>query len=631
MSPLEPYYTQRKKRKLLLNTHSPGTMARKCRTRDWVHPTKSPVGILQSTETLNRTVLLDLNEDVNNPFATTHPVIRNSSAEMRLLSTSGSPYLKHHHNCAKVHQRTLESTISTKHHTWRRRRRRSTDIEFNKIHLTCATSATSRFNLRKQLPSNCHLFLSLFVIMLIQLFSSSHARHYIAPGPCTWTHVSPYVSRDIRPKSSSSSPLSPTDLLSVPSSSNPNDFDVSLRCSVSALSPFTLNLSLIEPEHTVRLAINCFGGDLNSADRSTLRQDRASGLAPFEHLRSLNTLSIEDCKFDRLPVDSFRGLLALKNLTLRNAVYGLNEPFLIEPDSFRHVENHLENLDLGLNQIISLPADLFCPFVNLRTLNLTGNSLLDLASFGLIDPATGRLCLQELQQLDLSFNQLEFVPETSGVAALRNLQVLNISSNHISEIAELAFSALRRLFVLDISGNRLRTLPGRMFRDSDELRELRLANNGLMELPAGLFKLLSKLLVLDISGNQLTSETLTGETFADLIRVMVLDLSNNRLRRLSASTFQNQYSLQVLSLEGNDLETIEEGAFATLYNLHTLRLSRNRFRHLPDSVMSGLFVLNQLLLANNQLEHIHEDAFKNCSNLQVSSDDDSLHRFNMPY
>lgn len=502
--------------------------------------------------------------------------------------------------------------------------------------------------------------LSLTVILiffiLIGCFDSLlifvEGRHYIAPGPCTWTHVSASssyssVSRDIRLKSSTLlSPSLPINELSQLHHSSPattNEFDVSLQCSVPILTPFTLNLSLIDPQNTVRLAINCFGLNGRSdsepetsigsaqSQRSTLRLSPSHQLtAPFEHLRALKSLTIESCLLDRLPTDTFRGLSSLKNLTVRQAVSKSaniasenaddildGESLVVEPYSFRFIESNLEHLDLSLNRIETLPTDLFCPFLTLHSLNLSFNHLIDLASFGLIDPATGRLCLQELYHLDLSNNRLELVPETSGVAALKNLQHLNLSSNHISEITELTFSALLRLHVLDLSNNRLRTLPGRMFRDSDEMRELYLSGNGLIEMTAGLFQGLSKLLVLDIGNNHLTSDVLTHETFADLIRVIVMDMSNNRLRRLPASIFQNQYSLQVLSLEGNELETIDEGAFSTLYNLHTLKLSGNRFRHLPESVLTGLFVLNQLSLANNQLEHVHDDAFKNCTNLQV--------------
>lgn len=562
-----------------------------------------------------------------------------NTTEMCSLESMSDHYHFHHHHHHDEHLQVssanyCEQVVSERtSERWSRRRRRAHEKDDSTMRRTSSGHDYWR-------TVNQSL---LAVMVLLALVMPTSARHYIAPGPCTWTHVSPFLSRDsLRLKSASSSSLISSNhhhhLLShslssslVPSehlsgsASSGTDFDVSLRCSVSSLTPFTLNLSMIEPEHTVKLAIGCFGGDPNTGDRSTLRQDlRHSSsplhtlpVAPFEHLRFLNTLSIDSCKLDTLPADSLRGLPSLRNLTIRNAVYSPAEPFTIEMHSFRPVEAHLEYLDLGANQIDKLPADLFCPFVNLRTLNLTGNSLLDLSSFGLIDPATGRLCLQELHDLDLSLNKLELVPENSGVATLRNLKFLNLSSNHISEIAELAFSALKNLNVLDLSGNQLRSLPGRLFRDS-EMTVLRLANNGLMELPSGLFKMLAKLLVLDVSGNQITSDTLNKETFADLIRLVVLDLSNNRLRSINAFTFQNQYSLQVLSLEGNDLETVEDGAFVTLYNLHTLKLARNRFRHLSDSALTGLFMLNTLSLASNQLEHVHEDAFRNCTNLQVS-------------
>lgn len=545
----------------------------------------------------------------------------------------------HHHQVSSANY--CEQVVSQRSsERWNRRRRRSLEDQTDPTMRRRRTGEGYGEDYWRTVNQSL-----LVVMVLLALVMPTAGRHYIAPGPCTWTHVSPFLSRDtLRLKSASSSLASfssnhhhhllshslssshvPSEHLSASGSSSGSDFDVSLRCSVSSLTPFTLNLSMIEPEHTVKLAIGCFGGDLNTADRSTLRQDtrhssaqlHSLAAAPFEHLRFLNTLTIDSCKLDTLPANSLRGLPSLRNLTIRNAVYSPVEPFTIEMHSFRPVEAHLEYLDLGANQIGKLPADLFCPFVNLRTLNLTGNSLLDLSSFGLIDPATGRLCLQELHDLDLSLNKLELVPENSGVATLRNLKFLNLSSNHISEIAELAFSALKNLNVLDLSGNQLRSLPGRLFRDS-EMTVLRLANNGLMELPSGLFKMLAKLLVLDVSGNQITSETLNKETFADLIRLVVLDLSNNRLRHINAFTFQNQYSLQVLSLEGNDLETVEDGAFVTLYNLHTLKLARNRFRHLSDSALTGLFMLNTLSLASNQLEHVHEDAFRNCTNLQVS-------------
>ena len=609
--------------------------------------------------------------------STTSEMCSSPKNDMSSNRPSRSQHYQHQHDHHQVSSAKYHSETASERWWWRNRlcRRDVTREPIAESELLYSSRRRKRTESASPKMASCWLtasfsLLSVMMLLLaVTLPSPALARHYIAPGPCTWTHVSPpsfASSRDMRLKSALNSASSSSSLhhhhphlhhllphhpsfssggghhLESQSSlsGGVSDFDVSLRCSVSSLTPYTLNLSMIEPEHTVKLAIGCFGGssdDLNSGngDRSTLRQDGGGNTGgmrsslpppgPFEHLRFLNTLSIDGCKLDSLPSDSFRGLPSLRNLTIRNAVFPQSSTsettapsFTVESTSFRPVEAHLEYLDLGMNQLDRLPADLFCPFVNLRTLNLTGNRLPDLSSFGLIDPATGRLCLQELLDLDLSHNKLELVPENSGVATLRNLKYLNLSSNHISEIAELTFSALKNLNMLDLSGNQLRSLPGRLFRDS-EMTVLRLANNGLMELPVGLFKMLAKLLVLDVSGNQITSETFNKETFADLIRLVVLDLSRNRLRHISAFTFQNQYSLQVLSLEGNVLETVDDGAFVTLYNLHTLKLAGNRFRHLSDAAMTGLFMLNTLSLAGNQLEHLHEEAFRNCTNLQVSA------------
>lgn len=549
-----------------------------------------------------------------------------------------------------------------------------------------------------------HWLIPILLIASIAFIPLIQARHYIAPGPCTWTHVvSPLFTHSLpsaaalTQQNNSDIHFKSSTLLSSSSSSskesnhrrhnhqrqlrshhsfltsanNANEFYVSLHCLVPVLTPYTLNLSSIDPQHTIRLTIQCsdFGissshhqssfvnnlfrrnngyNDLtpisstfpfvsqsngSNAQRSTLKLSLPNQplMSPFEHIRLLQSLSIENCLLDRLSTDTFRGLTFLRNLTIKQTVpirkdskENLTqndridtESLVIERLAFRHIESAIENLDLSQNNIKSLPNDLFCPFLNLQTLNLSNNALANLTSFGLIDPATGRLCLQELYDLDLSNNRLESVPETSGVAALKNLQNLNLSYNKIIEITELTFSALRKLSILDLSNNNLRSLPNRTFRDSDELKELNLAKNNLIRIPSGLFQGLSKLQVLNMADNQIVSGSIGGETFADLIRVIVMNFSGNKLRQLSASAFQNQYSLQVLLLENNDLETIEEGTFATLYNLHTLKLSGNRFQHLPESIFTGLFVLNELHLSGNLLEHIHDDAFKNCTHLKV--------------
>lgn len=427
----------------------------------------------------------------------------------------------------------------------------------------------------RKLKRSSYLITTLLLLVLISTFSPVRGAQYIAPGDCTWTHVSR------------------------------TSFDVSLKCSLRTINAAGLNFSLIQAEHTISLTVIC--------DDFLFESRLESG--SLAHLRFLKSLVIEKCKLPSLTGGALSGLEQLKNLTIRthNSDFG-QLALALTHESLDNLR-HLEQLDLGFNNMAQLPEDLFCPLSNLKVLNLTQNRLTGFGSFGLIDPSTGQLCLQELQRLDLSYNDIAFLSET-GVASLKNLQALYLQSNRITEIAELSLSALAKLHVIDLSNNLLRSIPSRTFRESEELKELRLQNNSISILPPGLFSGLSKLLVLNLSQNAISSDWVTPDTFADLIRVVVLDLGHNRIKHINSTTFQSQYSLQILLLNNNEIEQIASNAFSALYNLHTLILSANRLKVLNAFTLNGLYVLSKLSLADNEIATIDDQAFKNCSNLQ---------------
>jgi len=403
-----------------------------------------------------------------------------------------------------------------------------------------------------------------------QITSSS----YIAPSECTFTHAS-------------------------------QSFDIILLCKLRATHPSGLNFSLIQPDHTVSLTLIC---DANHFEPKITNSS-------FAHLRSLKSLTIEGCKLSYLNGLNFLGLDQLKNLTLRSKISNWNGPFLkLNHVSFLH-SKQLELLDLSFNKMNNLPDDIFCSLANLKLLNLTHNRISNFGSLGIVDHLTGHLCLQELEELDMSYNRIPFLSKT-GVASLKNLHSLFLQHNLITEVAEISLSALSKLRVIDLSSNYLKSLPSRLFHDSQELRELHLQNNSLSKLNSGLFTGLSKLVILNLKHNEITNDSITSETFVDLIRVVVLDLSYNRLARINTYTFQSQYSLQILFLNNNEIEFIEDNAFSSLYNLDTLILSSNKLKHLNSFTFNGLYVLSSLSLSFNELNSLDQDCFKNCSSLQ---------------
>lgn len=237
---------------------------------------------------------------------------------------------------------------------------------------------------------------------------------------------------------------------------------------------------------------------------------------------------------------------ASTNLTIRLRGGQKNsDQFNLTHESLAKLQ-HLVQLDLGLNDLAELPPDLFCPLTNLKVLNLTHNRLTNYNSLGLIS-STGALCLEELEQLDLSHNNLKQLTQT-GVASLKNLRVLRLNHNQIDTVAEISLQSLNKLQIIDLSSNRLSTISPRTFAKSEELREIYLQNNSLSRLPPELFAGLSKLLVLNLSHNQISSESVQRETFLDLIRVIILDLSHNQIKHVNDSVFVSLYSVQVLDI-----------------------------------------------------------------------------------
>lgn len=276
----------------------------------------------------------------------------------------------------------------------------------------------------------------------------------------------------------------------------------------------------------------------------------------------------------------------------------------------------LELLDLSSNNLNQLAEDLFCPLTNLKKLNLANNQLTNFKSLGLsaVYHVTGHLCLQELQYLDLSFNQITYLTET-GLASLKNLRELNLKNNQITDINEISLSTLNHLQSIDLSNNQISSIPSQLFRSSGELKSLHLQNNSISVLSPGLFTGLSKLSQLNLSHNEISNEHISSDTFLDLTRVVVLDLSFNRLRRINSTMFQSQYKVQILNLNDNQIESIEDNTFSSFYNLHTLVLSNNRIKSLNDFTLNGLFVLTKLYLNDNELTQLADNSLKNCSTL----------------
>jgi Leucine-rich repeat (LRR) protein len=413
----------------------------------------------------------------------------------------------------------------------------------------------------------------------------------------------------------------------------PDDCNYSIRNNVEAVlecqlrtvnSEFdTTNFSVIPSEHTMSLTIRC-NEDIMA--RSELMPNS------FAHLVQLKELSLEYCKFGKFGHQALGGLTDLRNLTIRT--HNINWPALnleLEPNAFQTSKN-LEFIDLSMNNIWSLPENLFCSLTALNFLNISGNRLQDINDLGFrerpplakddnarnADPILAKQngCLLDLEMIDVSHNHFVLLPG-NGFGTLKRLKYLKAHDNEISMVADKALTGLKSLQVINLSSNKIVALPSELFHDPvHSIQEIYLQNNSISVLAPGLFANLDQLQLLDLSSNQLTSAWIDHTTFIGLIRMVLLNLSSNKITKLDRAVFNDLYTLQILNLRFNQLENIAADTFSPMNNLHTLLLSHNKIKYLDAYSLNGLYVLSLLSLDNNALTGVHPEAFRNCSSLQ---------------
>ena len=130
----------------------------------------------------------------------------------------------------------------------------------------------------------------------------------------------------------------------------------------------------------------------------------------------------------------------------------------------------LQALDLGNNQLSTLPEGVFNGLSSLQVLVLGANLQLSLAD-GVFNG------LSSLQVLNLSFNNVLSTLPDGVFDGLSNLQVLDLVGIHLNTLADGVFDDLSSLGLLELRYNQLRTLPNGVFDGLSGLEVLDLRDN----------------------------------------------------------------------------------------------------------------------------------------------------------
>lgn len=197
-----------------------------------------------------------------------------------------------------------------------------------------------------------------------------------------------------------------------------------------------------------------------------------------------------------------------------------------------------------------------------------------------------------VRRLDLSNN---FIRQLHTLV-LPNLEQLDLSANQLDFISEGAFENLARLEELNLSRNAMNNNVG--------------SNSKALQSISGLKSL-------DISMNSLSDDAV--ELYLrNKSSLHQLKISGNALTRLSHSLFKDCKGLSAITIEGNFISVIEEGTFEPLSQLETLNLAQNNLVHICDFKLHQVKYLN---LSRNSVEYfvtLEDDQMYNLEILDLS-------------
>jgi formylglycine-generating enzyme required for sulfatase activity len=201
---------------------------------------------------------------------------------------------------------------------------------------------------------------------------------------------------------------------------------------------------------------------------------------------------------------------------------------------------------------------------------------------------SGPLTQQDMLTLTVLSAGGRNIRSAQGLEAARNLNILDLDSNSLTNFAIASF--LTNLRILDLFNNRLTNLV--LSGSSTNLVVLDVGFNSLAQcsLPAGL----TKLDTLFLEGNVLTNFTLP----AGLSGLTQLDLSGNGLTTLALRA--DMTNLNTALIFANQLTNL--AVPANLSRLGNLDLDFNRLRSL--NLPSGLTNLNSFVARDNQLTNL---------------------------
>ncbi|XP_070209266.1 toll-like receptor 13 [Littorina saxatilis] len=350
----------------------------------------------------------------------------------------------------------------------------------------------------------------------------------------------------------------------------------------------------------------------------------------FANVTNITSLSLSTNSIANISDGAFRQLKWLEvvvfdnNFYLHNMIKPVFEAKTLKCVDFRHGELYtlpqniydsvnLEEMYFHGNYLGDLNLSRFENLPKLRVLDWAGNYAHTLF--------VGHM--ENLQNLDLSYNQLTFFPDacraSGSESLLPRLKWLNLKNNAINTILEGAPACMPWLQHLELSGNSFAKLRSNMFHTDrfPFLTNLYLENMQQRLAHVNNFTFNNThLQTISLMGGRLKfadEDTIQPDSFAGCPGLLSLQLSDNVFSGLSDDRFLrlfgNLTNTDTIYMGSTSFERITPKTFANFPRLKKLYLYMNKINQIPDAAFANNPILQELNMNDNQLTTVKETAF----------------------
>ncbi|XP_070770277.1 toll-like receptor 8 [Enoplosus armatus] len=254
-------------------------------------------------------------------------------------------------------------------------------------------------------------------------------------------------------------------------------------------------------------------------------------------------------------------------------------------------------LDLSFNKIDLAYNNAFNELKKLQVLDLSHNSHY-FKAFGITHNLNFTKNLPALRVLNMSHNSISSL--TTKHVYSKSLTELRFMNNNLGTLwkerdgsYKMIFTNLANLTILDISHNNIAKIPEEVYEYLPRnLTILRISNNALTDFKWDKLKCFNQLQILDLSFNSLPN--VTGINSSVIHTLTFLDLSHNNIFHLDNGFLNGAKSLKTLGLSHNKLAIINQSTFQLRpeNQIETLFLQRNPFQCTCDSFNFIIWIEN---------------------------------------